>query len=432
VIGGLMLATFLTLFVLPVLYILFDTVNMKKRKSVSTLIVLLISLCTPQIMQAQTTLSLHEAIDKAILQNQQIKSERLKTAYTQALIGTAKEIPQTVVFTEFGQVNSALLDTKFGVSQTLLFPTVYKRQTELYNEQYRSSLLNVQLKEFELKKAVTQYYYAVLYGQAKAQILEQAKQLYTNFYNKASLRLQKGESNILEKTTAETQLQQITHQLKLVQQDINMASLSLQLLMNDEAVYKLSNDLLYAYTDTSYTHPSIYILQQEKLVIEKLVAVERSKLLPSLTLGYNNNSFRGVGPDNKTYDGWSRFHAGTVGLSIPIFTQAQRARIKAAQMSQQIIDNDIVTTTKALAQHKMQLLAMYAAQEEIVKDFEQQSLKNATLIATTADKQFVNGDINYLEYVMLTNEAINIKNNYIEAIKALNSTSIELQYLTSK
>jgi cobalt-zinc-cadmium resistance protein CzcA len=55
-----------------------------------------------------------------------------------------------------------------------------------------------------------------------------------------------------------------------------------------------------------------------------------------------------------------------------------------------------------------------------------------SIIIETANKQFANGDINYLDFVMLTNQAITIQNNYIEAVKALNDSIIALSFITSK
>jgi cobalt-zinc-cadmium resistance protein CzcA len=68
------------------------------------------------------------------------------------LIKSASDIPQTGVTMDYGQINSAYNDMKFGVSQNIAFPTVYKKQKNVYTEEWKKSLLNVSLKEFELKK----------------------------------------------------------------------------------------------------------------------------------------------------------------------------------------------------------------------------------------------------------------------------------------
>jgi heavy metal efflux system protein len=59
-------------------------------------------------------------------------------------------------------------------------------------------------------------------------------------------------------------------------------------------------------------------------------------------------------------------------------------------------------------------------------------LLNAAIITKTANLQFANGDINYLEWTMLINNAISIQSNYADAVNELNQTIIQLNYLTSK
>ncbi len=73
----------------------------------------------------------------------------------------------------------------------------------------------------------------------------------------------------------------------------------------------------------------------------------------------------------------------------------------------------------------------YQSQLQTVKYFEEIALQNATIIINTANAQFLNGDINYLEWVMMINSAANIQSNYTDAIRTLNTTIIHLNYLTT-
>ena len=59
-------------------------------------------------------------------------------------------------------------------------------------------------------------------------------------------------------------------------------------------------------------------------------------------------------------------------------------------------------------------------------------MNNAQLIIETANQQFANGDINYIEWVMLTNQAIAIKNEYLNGVYNLNESIIQLNYLSNK
>ena len=67
-----------------------------------------------------------------------------------------------------------------------------------------------------------------------------------------------------------------------------------------------------------------------------------------------------------------------------------------------------------------------------VNYYEKTWLAQAKLIIETANLQFVNGVINYLEWAMLVNQSTMIQNNYLDALTSLNESIIEINYLTSK
>ena len=60
---------------------------------------------------------------------------------------------------------------------------------------------------------------------------------------------------------------------------------------------------------------------------------------------------------------------------------------------------------------------------------EEVALPNGLIIFETAQKQFINGDINYLEWAILVNQSIAIKSDYQDAILRLNESAINLSYL---
>jgi cobalt-zinc-cadmium resistance protein CzcA len=49
----------------------------------------------------------------------------------------------------------------------------------------------------------------------------------------------------------------------------------------------------------------------------------------------------------------------------------------------------------------------------------------------TASLQFQNGDINYLDWALLNNQAISIENDYLEAIHNLNAVVIQINYFNN-
>src|SRR5690606_8917728 len=217
---GLIVATLLTLCVLPLLFLIYEEgVKMKRIGKKTLTIEILLSLSLIGKVNAQIPITLDKAIELGLRNNQNLKSEKLRSEYERAFIKTYLDIPQTSLGVGYGQINGPYNDTGFSISQNIAFPTVYKRQKDLFTEEWKLGLLNVSMTEYELSKTITQVFYSILYWQEKEKLLKSADTLYRNFYEKASLRLQKGESNILEKTMAENQRASIILQLKQVHQE---------------------------------------------------------------------------------------------------------------------------------------------------------------------------------------------------------------------
>lgn len=440
VIGGLLIATFLTLFVLPVLYITFEKgiIKKKKNKIVIPSIVLIVLLLNFNKVSAQTPVTLSAAVDTALKNNLQIKNEQLKAQYQQMLIKTSAVVPQANVFAEAGQINSIYNDTKFGITQSFSFPKVYKKQKELLMQEWQSGVLNISVKEAMLKKHIAQVFYAILYIEQKKQLLHYTDSLYASFYKKAVLRLQKGESNILEKISAETQLGQIEMQLNQLKNDSVILQLQFQFLLNTTLVLvpaeKNYKAVLQVFADTSLLkeYPEIKIIKQQQQVAAATVQLEKSRLLPDLSFGYNNTSIQGTGADNKLYSPSKRFNALQLGIGIPIFAKAQKAKISSAKFGKQMAENNYAASMQLLQSEYNIAYTQYNKHLQTVQYFETTALKNAALITTTANLQLTNGSINYLDWVQLTNQAIAVKSDYTEALKNLNESIIQLNYFTNK
>ncbi|MDR2222335.1 MAG: CusA/CzcA family heavy metal efflux RND transporter [Flavobacteriaceae bacterium] len=435
VIGGLMLATFLTLFVLPLLYITFEQkLNfnfLKKKKTIATVLVIALGFSA----NAQTTISLDKAIQTAVENNNSIRAEKLRTEYAKAFIQTATDIPQTTFTGEFGQINGPYTDNKFAVTQDFAFPTVYSKQKNVYKAAYQQSIYNLNLKTYELKKAVTQSFYDYMYWKEKEVLLQRADSMYANFYSKATLRLKKGESNILEKTTAQNQQINIQAQLAGVRKAMSLTQLQLQYLLNTtEPIVPVVTDkkALLSQLEADLTNnPVLQMIEQQKHIAEEQTKLEKAKQLPNLQATYNNSSFMGMAANEVYYDRSNRFHAFQVGVSLPLFTSGQRGRIKASKKAEEVATADFIVAKDQMNNRYQQLLTTHQSNQQIVTNYESFTLQNTNTMIETAQRQFINGDINYLEYVILINQALDFINNYIDALKMYNDNVIQINYLTS-
>lgn len=438
VIGGLLIATFLTLFVLPVLYILFESKRKKqKTHNYGVAVFIFLSLTTVSAM-AQTGITLPAAIDSVLKNNSAIRNEKLKAEYQQKLIASSHTIPKTGITAEAGQINGAYTDTRLGITQSFSFPTVYSNQKKLFTEEWKTAVLNVSLKEAEIRKLVSQIYYSILVLQQKRELLVKADSNYASFLQKAALRLSAGESNILEKTTAENQRGNIYLQVKAIEEEISLAKLQFQLLLNTATAFEPATETakmkepVMAEMVTIEGHPLLNVLQQQKESAKANTVLEKSRLLPDLNIGFGNMSMKGMGPDNVTYSSSTRFSTASIGVGIPVFAGSQKARINAAKAYERISDNNYLQQQQLLETQYRSAWTQYRANLQTVGYYEKTAVPNAALIITTANKQFTNGEINYLDWVMLTNQATAIQNNYLDAIKLLNESIISINYLLSK
>ncbi|GAA4436940.1 CusA/CzcA family heavy metal efflux RND transporter [Pontibacter saemangeumensis] len=444
VIGGLIVATFLTLFVLPSLYILFEKAahhDKEPNKPVATTVGIILLLLLPNLASAQQPITLEKAIAKALHQNPSLQNERLQAASLQKLQGTGWDIPQTTVSGEYGQINTAYKDTRFSVSQSISFPTVYAQRKQLLRHEWQQGILQSELTAFELQWQVTQVYYDMLYTREKQKLLLRTDSLYATFLRNAELRFEKGASNILERNTAQTQRGQVSLQLKHLQQDITGLQQQFQLLLNTDTVFIPAAHplkmVLPATGDTAMrdTHPYLELLQQQQEVSQARTKVEQSRLFPDLQAGYNNQSIKGlqnVDGVEKNFTGSDRFSAVQLGIGVPLFFGAQKSRIQAARIQEQAARNSYNAGKLTLETQLRKALEQYQLAAESISYFEKTALPNAESILRTADEQFRGGEIDYLEWVLLTNQAITLQTSYLDAVRSYNQSIFEINALTGK
>jgi len=428
VIGGLITATLLTLFVLPALYLLFDRPtkgNTTKKMTLVILFLLSTSLCAAQL-PAQP-IGLDSAIQVAFQHNGRVEGARLTEQASEARQHSAVDLAKTQFNVDYGNVNSAYTDTHMGISQSFSFPTVYSNQRRTLKAQFLVAQAQTRLTEQELRTAVRQTYYEYVSLLERRQLLAYADSIYQLFENKSVKRFESGAANLLEKTAARSHRQQVGHQLRLLKKDLEIVFHQFNLLLQDSIDYvPLSNSAVQKQTivvDTLGVHleglPAWQLSYFQQEVAYNQWRVEKAKLLPDFVVGYNNQSLVGeqsVENATRIYDRNDRFSYVSAGISIPLFFGAQSARAKTAKLEWQ-------STVKQNDQVQLQLrTAIRDAAIQVTKYqascqyYENEALQNAETIIITADRQFQEGEIDYLQWVVLIDQAITIKGEYIDAL----------------
>ena len=449
VIGGLITATLLTLFVLPVLYQwserdkTFSSSQKLKMKSLfnfkrNTLPVLLL-LFTGSAF-AQTSISLTAAIDTALRNSYPVQAARLRTLAAQQLERSAVDLPPTSFVAEYGNINSPYADTRASATQAFSFPVVYKRQRQLLMAETEISKLNEAQLRWQLRKEITQRYYNLLLLQERKKLLLEADSLFQVSLVKQQQRFAVGDINVLEKTAAETQRTQIAAQLQQLNSDLAVLQTAFSSLLNTGTVY--SAEAIYpkavfeALPDVAGVAnlPALQVARQQKQLAEREIDVQRNALLPQLSIGYTNQSIQGVHNYNgveKMYSAGTRFSTVAVGLNIPLFKKAARARIEAAQTQSEAAQKQVQEVERQQQLLLQQLLLQHQNNEKQLR-FYQQALQQAKLLREHSTLQLNSGETSYLQWMQLINQSIQLEAGYFEALANWNTTVIELNALTNR
>lgn len=440
VIGGLITATMLTLFVLPGLYLLIESRIQNKNKypkmKQSTIIGLLLILVLPIGTLAQK-ISLQDALQLAHSNNLQLNTNRLQERYREIMTGTAFQIPKTQLVADLGQINSYAFDNKISVGQTLPFFSVYKKEKQVLLDEWSASKIQTQLQQATIDNYVRKAYLQLQYLDAKEKFLTRMDSLYSRTQSIAALRHSQGESTILEKTTLDNEVAQIRLQEKMLIADRVSAQAQLAALINQNTLPEpsdtLSEQTRLLDTANLSGHPYLQYLKQQQVLASDMTAAEKSKLTPDLILGYTNQSFVGwqMNMDKvENYNDWKRrFNSGQVGIAVPLFNKAQKNKIKASQLGEKIAVANYEVAQQQLSVQMRQALEDYKKNTIAVNYYKSSALPQAYIIVENAGKQYRSGEINYLDWVLLMRNALNIESQYIDQLNALQTSAIQLQYL---
>ncbi|HMH31958.1 MAG TPA: CusA/CzcA family heavy metal efflux RND transporter [Puia sp.] len=438
VIGGLITATLLTLLVLPSLYLLFEgRSGMKKRNPVITTIILL--LFVPSVIKSQNirTISLNEAVQLAAQQNRQIKLSRLQEKYFEDLRESATDIPKTHLNAELGAINSTNFDNRFVLMQNFSLPAFYNRQHDVYEQEFQSAKLQTSLQRSEITRLVKRAYLQLQYITAKRVLLQKTDSIFSNYLKIATLRFEKGESNILEKTMLENQVQQLHMQRQMLESDKHVASIQLGVLINVTGPFEASDtlDCIPVLFDSTAVqqHPYLNYYKQLQQIASSTAKLEKARLQPDLMIGYSNQSMVGwqLNKDRTEsyYSSDRRFSTVQIGVAVPVFTKAQKAKVKAADAKELMAE---ASTGLALADLKFRLEQNwdeYIKYRQAVQYYKNNVLPQSDIIIRVANLNYKNGEINYIEWGALLGNAIDLRGQYVDALKEFNIRKIELEYL---
>ncbi len=394
---------------------------------------------TASFVLAAQQMSLQEAVDAALKNNQLIKSAEYQVEYYKQIKKTGTDIGKLSAMWMHGQYNSVYQDNNFTLMQTIPFPTALSSQVKLGKEQFVGSQKNLAATQNTLVFDVKSAYEQLVYQGAVKVLLTSQDSLYTDFARASGVRYKTGESNLLEKTTAETQLLEVKNLARINEADIRISQTRIQALLKSEQPVQASDPfakLTPPEETLSYqNNPQLDYLKQQVIISEQARKVERNRIMPDITVGYFTQSLTGVqnidGQD-QYFDSRKQFQGFNLGLSIPLWFSPQLARTKAASFHEESSRKNAEYFETTLNGAYIQALQEFDKNQASLVYYETSALQNAELILSQSRRAYRSGEIGYIEYLQALRGALAIKSNYITALNQYNQSVIKLEFLLGK
>jgi len=433
VVGGLITATVLTLVVLPILYAMFDRKGhhpkIKTKVNFKALSIMLL-LFLPFFGKAQQNpVNVEQTVKMAIENNNGLQAYAKKINQSEQLVGSAFNLDKTQVYYSYDQNNIAengLPLKVLGISQSLQFPTVYGAQRKVEKQKVALITQQYRLNERILTKEVNSAYYNVVYSNNLVRQYVYLDSLYGQFASAAKKRYDVGETNLLEKLTAETKQKEIAIALSQAREDVSKAYTMLNQWVQTDSTITVSEDVLprlelkeFSLTD----HPGLMYYNSAENLAKSSLSLERQKLLPDLQLSVFQGTNNGVAARN--YNGFQ------VGVAVPLWFGANKAKINAAKTETLIVANEYENYKIQLQSKYNALLSDLKKYQETVDYYETTGRNLSKELTINASKAFKSGEIDFLQYVQLLESSKNIEINYLQNLNKYNTTVLELNYLTN-
>ncbi|MCL6523122.1 MAG: CusA/CzcA family heavy metal efflux RND transporter [Thermoflavifilum sp.] len=441
VIGGLISATFLTLFILPCLYMLIESRPIRKHGAKKTLLLALLVIAgihaKGQSSPYQLSLSWQEVKTRLASTDPRWQQAQLEIAWAKAMQKTAFDLPKTSIAGEYGQINSPTNDTRFTIQQNFSLPGYYLRVKEWYKQQVEVANIQAQLKRASILNMAHALYIELQYQQEKLKLLSTLDSMYAKASQIANLRLQKGETNVLEKNAIVQEAIHVQTLYAAAMADLHSAQQQMmQWLQTDSLIWaKDSLSYINLQIDTSQLNetPFLQYQAQQYAISEKAVRVEKARLWPEFSIGYSNQSIVGWQTDknrNEQYFGpSSRFSSLMASVYFPLFLQPFRARIHAAEVQAEIQQKSLIWANQYFHMQLSKLthdLKKYITQ---IQTYQQNLLPLSHKSLEAANAQYTQGEIGYVEWLLTMRQASETELQYLQLLHDQQLTINEIHLL---
>jgi cobalt-zinc-cadmium resistance protein CzcA len=443
VIGGLVSATVLTLFVLPIIYTLFQKTRRRKRINAHAALMITLILSISAFSFGQQSLNYEECLKKAQTDNLSIKALQLKASQERLIGKSSAVIPKTDLSFMMGQYNSYYTnDNNFTVSQTIPFPTVFGTERQLGEFKASASANDAAALWKDVKMNIGKIYQTIRFNQEKRNQLLRQDTIYSEMEARILVKKEVNDVTQLDVLLIQSKRKDIQRYIAQTTRDIGALEMQLAHLLGSDVPVQIAQDAFVPLvpvpvdTSTLLDHPEVLRLSNELLIKGQEKKVEVAHALPDLKLGYVNQTLVGVhsvdGLTDVIKNKSDRFQAFQFGLSVPVFYGSSAKKMKAISIEEDRLVMEKNYKLSVLKVNYTQALSSYLGSMDEYNLFITQILPQVKQMEQQAKIQFESGEISMLEFLHVKQSIQSSQIDYLQTIMRTNFAVLELNWFDNK
>lgn len=380
------------------------------------------------------SLSLEEAFRKAIENNPEIKSAKLKVEKEEAGKSKSFNLPRPFLFMEYEGVKGSLNDAasrKIGIMQELEFPSNYFLRTDIQSTQVEIAVQELSKNINDLKKNIANNYLKLQRNHKLIEISLQNLKIYENFQKVAEHKYDAGSASNLEILAAKVNRIKFENEIKNLETETVVVKSELCRLMNvmqydfepaDELNFDGRNFSKDSLMKSAYTNnPVLKIIRMQKEKTSDKISLTKSELLPNLSFKYYKQK---IGND-------PGYWGMEFGIGLPLwFWWEPAGNIKEANYEFKIASSQ-ETEAKIFIENEVNRLYLeYQNGKRQGMFFQDEAIPEAEEIFRQAKVSYEEGAIGHIEYLQALQTVIETKTQYIETVFNIGKSIINLENIT--
>ena len=439
VIGGLISATILTLYVLPILYVWQR--NRESRKRIAIPAAIILALLSISSAQAQQKVSIEDLIASAEKNNLSIQAAKLSFESESKKASVYRNWSPLSVSNEYGNVNSAALDHRISISEAFHLPgysAALNNQQQLTVNKAEEQIL---LTRKEVFRSIKQSYYTLAILSRKISLVNENIARIKQVEVLTNKRIELGDETSYAKLVVEQQRVQLEQMLLQFQLEKNQETYTLQQLVGWNGTLAIQEDQCeFPYSSNSkddFINSEIRVAKLEQEFVQSEAAILQQMKKPTLEFSLNNMSIIGyqniTGTDDY-YGPSSRFTSVGAAIVLPTDRKKQNAYLAANRMD---FDIQQLKTNLLIQQFNVRLNTLYEQLRQVNEQIQglqkwSNGSEQAQTISTQLTKQFETGNVNFMEWSWNLQNLMQMQLSYWSALQLKNNTVIEIEFIKEK